>query len=196
MGFPNVFSKRQCFLFFLKRGTKMKIAINPKARKALILIVILAVIAIVLLSLHSVIFRIPEVSETGAAPDAQAAVGAVTAFYTLDYTSFPELWLSNVCSFSTNQGCNAVRSFFAPLIQNQVQNYHAQTGCSALPVRLVEDNGDIRVWQISVTLDHPRMSLDTATQDVFVEVEKVQSRWLMSRIMFKQEIERFAIPTQ
>lgn len=173
----------------------MKIAINPKARKALIVIVILAVIAIVLLSLHSVIFPIPEISETGVAPDAQAAVEAATAFYTLDYTSSSELWLSNVCSFSTEQGCNAIRSFFAPAIQNQVKSYRVQTGCSVLPIRLVEDDGDIRIWQVNVTLDHPWGGLDTATQDVFVEVAKVQSRWLMNRILFKQEIERFITPT-
>jgi hypothetical protein len=173
----------------------MKIVINPKARKALIVIVILVVIAIVLLSLHSVIFPIHEVSETGVAPDAQAAVDAVTAFYTLDYTSSPEFWISKVCSFSTDQGCNGIRSFFAPAIQNQVQNYHVQTGCSVLPVQLVEDDGNIRIWQVSVTLDHPWVGLDVSTQDVYVEVAKVESGWLMNRILFKQEIERFATPT-
>jgi len=173
----------------------MKIVINPKARKALIVIVILAVIAIVLLSLHSVIFPIREVSETGVAPDAQAAVDAVTAFYTLDYTSSPELWISKVCSLSTDQGCNAIRSFFAPAIQNQVRNYHVQTRCNVQPVRLVEDDGDIRIWQVRVTLDHPWVGLDASMQDVFVEVAKVQSGWLMNRILFKQEIEQFITPT-
>ncbi len=173
----------------------MKIVINPKARKAVIGIVILAVIAIVLLSLHSVIFPISEVSETGVAPDAQAAVEAVTAFYTLDYTLSPDLWISKVCSFSTDQGCNAIRSFFAPAIQSQVRNNHVQTGCNVLPVRMVEDDGNIRIWQVSVTLDHPWVGLDTTTQDVFVEVAKVQSGWLMNRILFKQEIQRFTTPT-
>jgi hypothetical protein len=173
----------------------MKIVINPKARKTLIIIIILAVVAIGLLSLHSVIFPIPEVSETGVAPDAQAAVEATTAFYTLDYNSSLELWISNVCSFSTDQGCNAIRSFFAPTIQNLLQSYHVQTGCSVLPVRLVEDDGDIRIWQVSVTLDHPWVGLDTAPQDVFVEVAKLQSRWLINRILFKQEVEQFITPT-
>jgi hypothetical protein len=173
----------------------MKIVIHPIARKALIAIVVLAVVAITLLSFRLSISSRLTVTETGLTSDAQAAVDAVTAFYSLDYTLSPELWLSNVCAYSTDQGCNAIRSFFAPAIQNQVQKYHVQTGCSVLPVRLVEDDGGIRIWQVSVTLDHPWQGLDAPTQDVYVEVTKTHGRWLMNRILFKQEIERIPTPT-
>lgn len=173
----------------------MKIIFHPEARKILIAILITALLAIILLSLRSAIFPHPSVSETGLAPDAQAAVDAVTAFYTLDYTSSPKLWISNVCAYATDKGCNAIRSFFAPTIQTQVQDNQVQTGCSVQPIQLVEDAGDIRIWQVRVTLDHPWAGLNTPTQDVFVEVAKVHGRWLMNRILFKQEIERFATPT-
>jgi hypothetical protein len=173
----------------------MKIVFHPEARKILIAILVTAGLAIIFLSLRSAIFPHPSASETGLARDAQAAVNAVTAFYTLDYTASPELWISNVCLYATAKGCNAIRSFFAPSIQRQKEFFHIQTGCSVQPIRLVEDDGDIRTWQVSVTLDHPWVGLDASTQDVYVEVAKVQSGWLMNRILFKQEIERFATPT-
>jgi hypothetical protein len=173
----------------------MKIIFHPKARKILIAILITSLLAIIMLSLRSAIFPHPLVSETDLAPDMQAAVDAVTAFYTLDYTSFRELWISNVCAYATDQGCDAIRSFFVPIIQAQVQDKKVQTGCNVQPIRLVEDHGDIRIWQVSVTLDHPWVGLKAPTQDVFIEVAKVHGRWLMNRILFEQEIERFTTPT-
>jgi hypothetical protein len=174
----------------------MKIVIHPKARKVMIVIALLTVVAIVLLTIRSVIFPNPEVPATDLAPDEQAAVDAVTAFYTLDYSSSSELWISNVCAFSTNQGCNAIRSFFAPIIYNEVQNYQVQTGCRVIPIQLIENDGNTHIWQISVTLNHPWVGLDTPTQDVYVEVTKVRSVWLMNRILFEQEIKRIITPTQ
>ena len=168
----------------------MNIVIHPKARKALIIILILSVFSIVLLSLHSVIFPHPVVTESSPAPDAQAAVNAASAFYTLDYTVSPELWISNVCALSTNEGCDAIRGFFAPAVQDRVQSLQIQTGCTVQPIRLVEDEGDIRTWQVSVTLDHPWSGLEKATQDVFVEVANNHGVWLMNRILFVQEVER------
>lgn len=174
----------------------MKIVFHPESRKILIAILITAVLAIVFLSLRSAIFPHPSVSETSLAPDAQAAVNAVTAFYTLDYTASPELWISNVCTYATDKGCNAIRTFFAPTLQSQEQVFHIQTGCSVQPVRLVEDDGDIRIWQVNVTLDHPWDGLVAPSQDVFIEVAKEHDgRWLMNRILFNQEKERFTTPT-
>jgi hypothetical protein len=173
----------------------MKIVFHPEVRKILIAILITAMLAIVFLSLRSAIFPHPSVAETDLAPDAQAAVNAVTAFYTLDYTASPELWISNVCANTTENGCNAIRSFFAPTIQAQVQKYQVHTGCNVRPIRLVEDDGDIRIWQVSVTVDHPWAGLETVTQDIFVEVIKEHGEWLMNRILFDQEIERFMTPT-
>jgi hypothetical protein len=174
----------------------MKIIFHPQTRKILIAILITALLAIIFLSLRSAIFTHPSVSETGMAPDAQAAADAITAFYTLDYTSSPELWISNVCAYATDKGCNVIRSFFATTIQTQVQDNQVHTGCNVQPIRLVEDAGDIRIWQVSVTLDHPWAGLKAPTQDVFVEVAKVHGRWLMNRILFEQEIERFTTPTR
>jgi hypothetical protein len=173
----------------------MKIIIHPEARKILIAILITALLAIVLLSLRSAIFPHSSVSETGLAPDAQAAVDAITAFYTLDYTSSLELWISNVCAYATDKGCNAIRSFFAPTVQIQVQDNQVHTGCSVQPIRLIEDAGDIRIWQVKVTLDHPWAGLIAPTQDVFIEVSKVHDRWFMNRILFEQEIEQFNTPS-
>ena len=173
----------------------MKIIFHPEARKILIAILITALLAIILLSLRSVIFPQLSVSKTGLAPDAQAAVDAVTAFYTLDYTSSPKLWISNVCAYATDKSCNAIRSFFAATIQTQVQDNQVHTGCNVRSFKLVEDDGDIRVWQVSVTLEHPWADLKAPTQDVFVEVAKVHGGWLMNRILFEQEIERFPTPT-
>jgi hypothetical protein len=172
----------------------MQIVLHPIARKALIAILIISILAIAFLAIRPALFHKPEISETGPAPDAQAAVDAVTAFYTLDYTASPELWISKLCALATDKGCNAIRSFYAPNVQTLVQDFQVQTGCTVQPVRLVEEDGDIRIWQVSVTLDAPWQGLEPSPQSVFVEVEKVHGRWFMNRILFEQEIERFTTP--
>ena len=172
----------------------MKIIIHPKAKKALIAIMIIAVLTIAFFVLRHWFFTQPEKSETAIAPDAQAAVDAVTAFYTLDYTASPELWVSNMCTLTTDKGCNAIRSFYAPTVQTLVKKLQIHTGCTALPVQLVEDDDNIHIWQVKVTLDHPWAGLDNPTQDVFIEVAKVHDRWFMNRILFEHEIERFTTP--
>jgi hypothetical protein len=173
----------------------MQIVLHPKARKALIAIMIIALLTITLLALHPWLFPRPEKSELAIAPDAQAAVDAVTAFYTLDYTASPELWTSNVCALATDKGCIAIRSFYVFIVQTLVQNSRIQTSCVVQPVRLVEDDGDVRIWQVSVTLDHPWAGLKESKQDVFIEVAKVHGGWLMNRILFTQENERVTART-
>lgn len=173
----------------------MKILFHPKAKKALIAIMIIVVLIIAFLSLHNWLFTQPEKTKTTLAPDAQAVVDAVTVFYTLDYTASPELWISNMCMLATDKGCNAIRSFYAPSVQTLVKNLQIHTGSIVQPLLLVEDDGDIHIWQVKVTLDHPWAGLDNPTQDVFIEVAYVHGKWLMNRILFQQESERFTTPS-
>lgn len=174
----------------------MQIQIHQKAKKVLIAILILTLIAIVFLALRPALFPRHETLATTPVQDAQAAVNAVTAFYTLDYTESPDVWAARVCAYATEEGCAIVRSYFAPAMQSLLQVNFIQTGCTALPVRLVEDAEDKRIWQIEATLDHPWMGLDTQTQMVFVEMSWEDNQWLMNRILFEQEVDRLntAIP--
>jgi hypothetical protein len=172
----------------------MQIVFHPKVRKTLIAMLIIALLTIAFLSLRPWLFPRPQKSEMAIAPDTWAAMDAVTAFYTLDYTASPELWISRMCALATEKGCNVIRSFYAPTVQSLVQNFQVQTGCTVQPVRLVEDSGDVHIWQVSVALDHPWAGLEVLKQDVYVEVAKDHGRWLMNRILFEQETDRFITP--
>jgi hypothetical protein len=135
------------------------------------------------------------VGTTGFSPDAQSAIDAATAFYTLDYTANPDLWATRVCALATETGCRAIHAFFAPSVQAMVQENKVQTGCSVVPVRLVSDKGHHRIWQVNVTITDPWPGLEKTTQEAFVEVEEVNGVWLMNRILFQQEDGNFSTPT-
>jgi ABC-type antimicrobial peptide transport system permease subunit len=122
------------FFVLWERGFVMKIVINPIAKKVLIGFFALALLAIIFLSFHAAFLPRHVIPKAGSEPDVQTAIDSVTAFYTLDYTLSPELWISSVCAFSIEHGCNAVRSFFAPAIESQVRKYRIQTGCAVTPI--------------------------------------------------------------
>ena len=172
----------------------MQISFHPKAKKFLIILGAIAVLGIAIFAAWPLFHKHPVVPAQGTSPDAQAAVNAATAFYTLDYTADPELWTTRVCELETDAGCNAVRSFFSPAIQTMVQKNRIQTGCSVIAIRMVSDHGSVRVWQVSVAISNPWPGLDNPVQDVFVEVQKVNGIWFMNRILFQQEVENFLTP--
>jgi|APFre7841882654_1041346.scaffolds.fasta_scaffold01762_12 hypothetical protein len=173
----------------------MQISIQPKVKKILITLgeVVLLVIAFFafLPLFHKTSSEIP----SGVSPDAQAAVDAVTAFYTLDYTETPDLWATRVCTLTTEAGCRAIRGFYGPAVEKMVQENQIQTGCNVIPLHLISEQGNIRMWQVSVSLDHPWSGLDQPVQDAFAEVENVNGLWLMNRILFQQEVTNPIPPT-
>jgi hypothetical protein len=173
----------------------VQIVISPKVR-TIILITLAAVLLIIgILALRPLFMPQPEITATGLPADAQAAVNAATAFYTLDYTESSDLWATRLCAYATEAGCRAIQDYFAPAVQAMVQENQIQSGCTVEPVRLVSDKGEIHIWQITVSMDNPWLGLDAPVQDVFVEVEKIGDRWLMNRILFEQEIEPLITPT-
>lgn len=173
----------------------MQIKIHQKAKKVLIVILVLTLTAIVFLALRPDLFPKDQVVETAPATDSQAAVDAVTAFYTLDYAESPESWAARVCIHATEKGCAIVRSYFAPAMQDLLQENFIQTGCTVLPVRLVNETEDTRVWHVEATIDHPWMGLDAQIQMIFVEMAQENGQWLMNRILFEQEVERLNTAT-
>jgi hypothetical protein len=80
-------------------------------------------------------------------------------------------------------------------MKDLLQENFIQTGCTVLPVRLVDDTGDTRIWQVEATIDHPWLGLDAQTQMVFVEMAQENGQWLMNRIMFEQEVDRLNTAT-
>jgi hypothetical protein len=173
----------------------VQIVISPKVR-TIILIALAAVLLIIgILALRPLFIPRPEKTVTGLPADAQTAVNAATAFYTLDYIESNDLWAARLCAYATEAGCRAIQDYFAPAVQMMVQENEIQSGCTVEPVRLVANKGDIHIWQVTVSMDNPWPGLDAPKQDVYVEVEKVGVRWLMNRILFKQEIEPLITPT-
>ncbi len=70
----------------------MKIVIHPTTKKVQIAILVVSVIAIFAITFHSELFPLHTASTPTASPDMQAAVDAVSAFYTLDYSASRERW--------------------------------------------------------------------------------------------------------
>jgi hypothetical protein len=173
----------------------MQITFHPKAKKVLIILGAIAVLGIAFFAAWPLLHKPPFAPAIGSFPDTQAAVDAVTAFYTLDYTANPDLWATRVCALATETGCRAIHAFFATPVQAMVQENKIQTGCTVVPVRLVSDKGHLRVWQISIAIINPWPGLDDPEQDAFVEVENVNGIWLMNRIFFQQEVGTFLTPT-
>jgi hypothetical protein len=118
-------------------------------------------------------------------PDAQAAVKALTAFYTLDYTEPAAQWQARVCALSTPAGCQLIQSLFAPAVRQVVEANQVKTGCTVQAVRMVESDGATRIWQMEVTLNK-------STTPVYAEVAQANGVWLLNRILFDQEAARFA----
>jgi len=167
----------------------MQIVIPTIIKKILLLLGIVSALGILFLALCPVWFPSVPAPMPVLSPDEQAAVDAVTAFYTLDYTADPDLWAVQVCALSTEIGCQAVQEFFAPVIQTVVQDNRVQTGCVVTPIRLVTINENSRIWELQAVLDHPWSNLENTSEQVFVEVAEDDDTWLMNRILFEQEAE-------
>jgi hypothetical protein len=136
-------------------------------------------------------------------PDAQAAVKALIAFYTLYYTVPEAQWQAGVCALSTPNGCQLIQSLFAPTVRQVVEANQVKTGCTVQAVRMVEEStpqgqstpqgydGATRIWQLEVTLSNPWPG-EKATTPVYAEVAQANGTWLLNRILFDQEAARFA----
>ena len=135
----------------------------------------------------------PTQPDPQSAPDAQAAVAALTAFYTLDYTEPVDQWQGRVCVLTTPNGCELIQVLFAPAVRQVVEANQVKTDCTVLALRLVEDKGDTRAWLLEVTLDAPWPGENPTTQ-VYAEVTQINGNWLLNRILFDQETARFATP--
>jgi len=136
----------------------------------------------------------PTQPDSQSAPDSQVAVAALTAFYTLDYLEPVDQWQGRVCALTTPNGCQLIQKLYGPAVRQVVEANQAKTGCSVQALRLVEDNGDTRTWQLEVTLDNPWLD-EKPTIQVYVEVARINGTWLLNRVLFDQEATRFAPPT-
>jgi hypothetical protein len=139
----------------------------------------------------------PTLKQASQPPDAQAAVKALTAFYTLDYTEPVAQWQAGVCALSTSDGCQLIQSLFAPTVRQVVEANQVKTSCTVQAVRMVEEStpqghdGATHIWQMEVTLDNPWPG-ENPTTPVYVEVAQANGTWLLNRILFDQETARFA----
>jgi hypothetical protein len=133
----------------------------------------------------------PTPTQVSQPPDAQAAVKALTAFYTLDYMEPVDQWQARVCTLSTPNGCQLIQSLFAPTIRQVVETNRVKTGCTVQAIRIIENNGATHIWQLEVTLDDPWPG-EKATTPVYAEVVQAKGAWLLNRILFDQEAALFA----
>ncbi len=174
----------------------MDIDVNSKGVRNAAVALVVALVGIIALLVVPVILAPKPQIPPAIPPDAMAAVKGATAFYTLDYTEPPNLWPLRVCGYTTEAGCKAIREFFAPSVQAAIDKYRVQTHAFVEPVQLMADDGDRRIWKLEVTLTHPwSEGSEGMQQDVYAEVAKEGGRWLLSRILFEQEIAQFLTPT-
>jgi hypothetical protein len=193
-GQTEIFSWRQ-FLFQQQRN-RMDIFVSTRgARNAAILIALSLAGTIALLVVPIIIVPKQE-TKPALSPDAMAATQAVTAFYTLDFTESSDKWLLRVCGYTTDQGCLAMKDFFAPAIRAEVDQNRIQTYAFVTPVQLMSDKGDHRIWRLEVTLTNPwKEGQEGMQQDVYAEVANERGKWLLNRILFEQEVSQFLTPT-
>jgi hypothetical protein len=118
--------------------------------------------------------------------DALAAIAAVTAFYTLDYTEPVDQWQGRVCALTTPDGCQLIETLFSPPVHQVVETNQVKTGCTVQALRMVEDKGDTHTWLLEVTLNNPWPGEKSTTQ-VYAEVARTNGTWLLNRILFDQE---------
>lgn len=172
----------------------MQIIIPAAIKKILFFLGMFYILAILFLLLRPVWFPTTPTPTPGLPQDEQAAVDAVSSFYTLDYTADPDLWAVQMCILSTDLGCQAIRQYFAPVVQSVIQTNTIQTGCVVTPLRLVAVNENSRIWELQVVLDHPWPGLENPSEHVIVEVAEEDGIWLMNRILFDQEAEYLPTP--
>ena len=169
----------------------MQIVMHPKIKTFLLTLMAVLLVAITSLAVRNRFFSVSAPKVNIPLADQQAAINGAGAFYNLDYEESSDVWSERVCTRSTTKGCEIVKSYFAPTIHELVSKHRIKTGCQVKAIHLVEDNGEIRIWQLQVNLDSPWDRLESAAQNVYVEVSLVKGQWLMNRILFNQEIKRF-----
>lgn len=130
-----------------------------------------------------------EVIDPSQSPDAQVAAKAAIAFYTIDYQETQEQWAERLCNLATESGCLVTKNIFAPGVNTLAVKNKIQTTATAVPLSLAENSEIGRTWLVQVTLTNPWDGLETATQNVYVDVsfDDPSSSWRFNRILFEQE---------
>ena len=160
----------------------MDLVIHPKLGRIVIGAFLLLLIGTGLVLLWPRFAAPQAMAEPTPGPDALAAVEAVKAFYSLDYTESPQLWSARVCTYTTEKGCQAIQAFYAPSVRAAVEKYQIQTGCDVETIQLILDDGNRRIWKVQVTLTHPWSELTSPTQYAYVVMTKENSKCLLDRM--------------
>jgi hypothetical protein len=176
-------------------------AIAPTFTPILLIVLILIALAGWMI-IHFVVplFQDKQIPAAGPAlsQDAQAAIAGVSAFYTLDYTKSAEQWADQVCTTTTDEGCSFARGYYAAAVHATAEKYSVQTGCTVLPVELVDNDETnmVRIWKMQVTLSNPWPAVEqTQTIYVAVEYDKILQEWRMQHVLFEQEAQKYVTPT-
>lgn len=169
----------------------MQIVMHPKIKTFLLTLMAVLLVAITALAVRNRFFSVSAPKANIPLADQQAAINGAGEFYTFDYEESPDAWSERVCARSTAKGCEIVKSYFAPTTHELVSKHQIKTGCQVKAIRLIEDKGETRIWQLQVNLNNPWDGLESASQNVYVEVSLEKGQWLMNRILFNQEIQRF-----
>jgi hypothetical protein len=173
----------------------MDILVNTKGARNAAILAFLSLAGIIALMVVPIIIAPKQETKPAMPPDAMAAVQGITAFYTLDFTESSDKWLLRVCGYTTDQGCLAVKDFFAPSVRAAVDQNRIQTHAFVTPVQLISDQGDHRIWRLGVTLTNPwKDGQEGMQQDVYADVANVGGKWLLNRILFEQEVSQFLTP--
>ena len=128
---------------------------RPLIRKlAVITLILFAGAALAYIGYRALAPLFADAPSAANAPDAAAAVEGVSAFYTLSSTEGIEGWTGRVCAVSTEAGCTLTKSFLAASMNALLQK-GVETTASAQPIKPVDGDETIRIWELTVTLDQP-----------------------------------------
>ncbi len=118
-------------------------------------------------------------------PQAQPAMQAVTAMYSVDPASERSAWEDKVCLGMTAKGCSVFRAMYAPAIWAGATQKN-ETVATMLQVADTLEDGS-QIWKVSV-------AVTAAPTDIYIQVaaDPTSGQWLLERVLFTQEAAKYA----
>ncbi|HNT54659.1 MAG TPA: hypothetical protein PKG95_08095 [Anaerolineaceae bacterium] len=133
-------------------------------------------------------------------PAAAAAVLGVETMFTVDYEAGIDAWVEKICAISAEGGCS-MANFMAESIAKSMQEYQADSTCTATPLGRVHDQGNQQYWVIAATVSGWAED-GTELVGVFVERQDETSDWKFAGVnifadqqTLIQQLTATAVPT-
>jgi hypothetical protein len=130
----------------------------------------------------------------------EVAEQGVAAFYTIDHEKGIDEWVERYCELSTDQGCKAFTTVYAPAYWPTIEQNKIATGCKTNAVAVVDEYiegnkapSEVQVWLVDAQLTNP---FDDATEDrmeVYAMLKRLEGEktWVFERVLFENETMKY-----